>query len=124
MMFKVYTKPNCPYCKQVVDFLTSQKVQFGAEDPGFNPIVLSGLQTYLGSIAIQYPVIVSFSHPGAIIVGANLAELSRIIAAARGAGAIPSDALADGGQAAQVPANGQAAISSRNGGTRTYYFPR
>ncbi|MDD5593592.1 MAG: glutaredoxin domain-containing protein [Candidatus Margulisbacteria bacterium] len=72
---KIYSTPNCPYCKMVKQFLTENNMPFEDIDVSVNQLAAQEMISRSGQMGV--PVI---DVDGQIIVGFDKAKLKQLLA--------------------------------------------
>lgn len=72
---KIYSTPNCPYCKMVKQFLTENSIPFEDIDVSVNQLAAQEMISRSGQMGV--PVI---DVDGQIIVGFDKAKLKQLLA--------------------------------------------
>ena len=71
---KIYSTPNCPYCKQTKTFLNENNIQFEDIDVSANQLAAQEMISRSGQLGV--PVI---DVDGQIVVGFDQAKISELL---------------------------------------------
>ncbi|OGB90983.1 NrdH-redoxin [candidate division WOR-1 bacterium RIFCSPHIGHO2_01_FULL_53_15] len=72
---KIYSTPNCPYCKQTKTFLNENNIQFEDIDVSANQLAAQEMISRSGQLGV--PVV---DIDGAIIIGFDKARMKQLLA--------------------------------------------